>query len=72
MSLNVCQLLCNPYASLWPLPTGNITIQKDLLAVNTGSIAFFRLSSKSIFQISMKQSIAHFERALNTLQLPQI
>ncbi|XP_065222103.1 chitooligosaccharidolytic beta-N-acetylglucosaminidase [Planococcus citri] len=39
-SLNVCKLICDRFGSLWPLPTKNLVIADDLVAVHSGKISF--------------------------------
>ena len=48
-SLNVCNLICDPYASLWPLPTGNISIQKVLATFSKSNITFINFSGNYLW-----------------------
>ncbi|KAF5283858.1 hypothetical protein FQA39_LY04678 [Lamprigera yunnana] len=38
ISLAVCQVLCDPYGSLWPKPTGTIVIDGDLVPIDNSKI----------------------------------
>ncbi|KAL1452772.1 hypothetical protein WDU94_006969 [Cyamophila willieti] len=38
--LRICHLTCGQYGSLWPKPTGHVTIGSDIIAFNPNQIAF--------------------------------
>ncbi|ODN03290.1 Chitooligosaccharidolytic beta-N-acetylglucosaminidase [Orchesella cincta] len=38
--MNICKLNCDPLGSLWPKPTGNVNISKDVVSIDPTKVTF--------------------------------
>ncbi|KAF2899729.1 hypothetical protein ILUMI_06455 [Ignelater luminosus] len=71
ISLSACQLLCSGYGSLWPQPTGEISIGNVLVHINFNSIDILEGRGENSVASLIRAGGKNFKKQIESLATPR-